>query len=290
METQIRTKLPMYEASPLIDPTKIPVVGFLGGVRGKEILDEYQGRAKADYNSAKALNVLSYEDGLVKGSNPPSIVLLNQILRQEGLRTADQVDLERALKTGALDLGGTYEDSALILRSPENPNKALAKILQEQIQARNPKIKRPVMIPLYGLELVNDPNSNYALSFKLRDNAKIIYAPILNKQGRFSSEDIDENGIPKNVGDKGPRNLYSGNSGLSRLYLVRGLGLYSGGVDLANSGSFGRVVVVQEGGEATAQNLKDRIVGEVNESYERQLAELTTRRERALRAIEGNGN
>jgi len=36
------------------------------------------------------LNVLSYSNDVVKGSNPFAVVLANQVLREEGLRTATQ--------------------------------------------------------------------------------------------------------------------------------------------------------------------------------------------------------
>ncbi|MEK6852805.1 MAG: hypothetical protein AABX59_02910 [Nanoarchaeota archaeon] len=249
-----KTGLPVYEARPLVDPV-VPIVGFFGGEQGKEVLKEFQERAKADYNSAKALDILSYEDKLAKGSNPFAVVLLNQILRQEGLRTADQADLEEALRLNALPLKGHYEDTALVLRNDKESNKYLAEYLTAQVKERNPKIKMPVMTPLYGLELVNDQNSDYALSFKLRDDAEIIYAPILNKQGRFSSEDIDPGtGLPTKLG-MGDRTLHTIQHGLSGLGLNRYLDVDSDWGNLANSSSDGRVVVVQEGGEATAQNL-----------------------------------
>ena len=106
------------------------------------------------------------------------------------------------------------------------------------------------MINLKDVEVVNDQESPYGLVFKLKDSAQPIYAPILNKDGNFSSEDIDEAGLPKKVGKLGDRHLYVDNNGLCRLFLNRDLNLYSYGDNLGGSYSGSRVVVV---GGASAQ-------------------------------------
>ena len=234
--TQTEKKLPAF----------IPQVGFMEGDFGEAFLKEYNERARADYNGNSSLNVLSYRDGVVKGSNPFAVVLANQILRQEGLRTAIQADLEKALRTCALNLSGFYEDTGLVLRSENNPNTYLAKDLMNQVKRRNKKQKLPVMIPLTGLELKTDSNSPHGLTFNLPESAEVIYAPILNKPGNFNSEDIDAiTGLPKQTG-KGNRNLYTRDSGLSGLYLASNLNLNSGDVSLASSDVNSRIVVVSE--------------------------------------------
>src|SRR3989338_7237392 len=248
-----RTKLPTFKGKPLIEITApIPQIGYLEGEGnfGKAFLEEYQGKAKADYRNASALNVLSYSNGLVRGSNPFAVVLANQILRQAGLRVATQGELELAMKIGAMNFGGTYEDTGLVLRTEDNPNEYLAKNLMTQIKARNKKQKLPVMIPLAGLELRTDSNSPHGMTFSLREDSEIIYSPVLNKPGNFKSEDIDQKtGLPIKLSG-GNRTLYTTNSGLSGLFLVSGLYLVSGSDNLALSFDYGRVVVVStaEGG------------------------------------------
>ena len=105
------------------------------------------------------------------------------------------------------------------------------------------KLKLPVMIPLTELSIENDPNSNYGLSFKLKECADIIYAPILNNQsGKFSSEDVDEkSGLPKKLGN-GDRTLWTRSDGLSWLCLLRGLSLVSSLDSLDYSSENGRVI------------------------------------------------
>ena len=85
-----------FKGKPLIE------TDFLRGAFGEEVLKEYQATAKRDYNNNKALNLLSFRGELVTGSNPFAIALLNQILRQEGLRTSSQADLERILNLGII--------------------------------------------------------------------------------------------------------------------------------------------------------------------------------------------
>ena len=288
METQT-AKLPEFKGKPLIEiPEFIPQIGFLEGDFGKAFLNEYQGRAKADYPGNSVLGVLNYDSGVVKGSNPFAVVLANKILRQNGLKTATQADLEKLLKIGG-DLRGTYEDTGLVLRSEDDndysKNTPLAKGLAEQVRTRGIKFspKNPIMIPLTELELEKADNG-YGLTFRLREDAQIYEVPILSNDGQFNSEDVDEKtGLPTKLG-KGNRTLYTRNSGLSRLYLNDGLGLYSDGRNLGGSSDYGRVVVVS--GEATSpKNLQDELMEKINAQYKTQLDDLNFRRTEAEKAV-----
>lgn len=229
-----------------ITPPKIQKADFLTGDFGKEFLKEYEYIVKRSYNNNQFLTILRYSDGVVKGSNPFAVVLANQILRQERLKTATQAELEGILECETLELRGHVVYTNLVLRSNEAPNSYLAQYSMKQVKARNPEQEFPVMIPLIGLELVNDSDSNYSLAFELTEDAEIIYTPILNKQGRFTSRDIDKKtGLPRRTRKKGNRTLYIINSGLSGLSLDWDLNLDSSSC-LAYSGSDGRIVVVRD--------------------------------------------
>lgn len=249
----METRLPTFRGTPLTEnPAETLQIGFLEGGFGIAFIEEYNERVKYKYKGNSALNILGYNFDVVKGSNPFAVVLANQILRQEGLRTATQADLEKTLRTNALNLAGTYEDTGLVLRSEDNPNTYLAKDLMNQVKKRNNKQNLPVMIPLTGLELKADSNSSEGLAFNLLENAEVIYAPTLSRDGNFNSEDIDkETGLPTKLG-KGNRTLYTRKDGLSRLCFFGGLGVGSGVRGLAVSDDVGRVVVVSA--EGTPQN------------------------------------
>ena len=106
----------------------------------------------------------------------------------------------------------------------------------------------PVVIPLYGLELVKDQGSPHRLAFKLNEDAEITYAPILSKSSdsSFNSEDIDvKTGLPTKISKGGNRTLLIRDSGLSRLYLNRNLNLNSNNDNLTNSNDNGRVVFLK---------------------------------------------
>ena len=291
METQT-AKLPIFQGKPLIGiPEFSPQIGFLGGDFGKAFLEEYLGRTKVDYEGNRVLNILKYDNGIIKGSNPFAVVLANQILRQNGLRTATHADLERALKVSALSLRGTYEDTGLVLISEEDrdhsTNTYLAKDLAKQVKARGIKFspKNPAVIPLTGLELQTTQDNDYVLTFKLREDAEVYEAPILSEDGQFNSEDIDEKtGLPRKLG-QGSRTLYVIDSGLSRLCLNGDLDLYSYSRYLDNSGDDGRVVVVS--GEATSpKNLQAELIERINTQYKAQLDDLNARRAEAERAVQ----
>ncbi len=254
-------KLPEFEGRPLIEvPIFIPRANFLESNFGQAVLKEYLGRAKYNYQNAPALNVLSYDGNVVVGSNPFAVVLVNQIVGQEGLRTATPADLEKALKTSALPLRGQYEDSALVLRTEGNPNSYLATDLMQQIITRNPKAKMPSMVPLSDLDLVYDANSPNQLRFKLKDSANIYTGlDILNRRdSKFSSKNIDpETGLPTELGE-GSKILHTrrDNAGLSRLYLYWNSDLVSRNEDLADSNYGGRVVVISDKNKEDSKIIK----------------------------------
>ena len=232
---------PMVEAKPLIEiPKDIPHIGFFGGEAGKEINEAI----RKDYKDIKALQIGNYSGNLIKGSSPFYAVAVQSRL-PPGMNVATQADLETAMKIGSMDFRNTYEDTGLVLRTEGDPNGYLANNLMKQVKERGKK-KMPVTIPLRSLSLERDSSSPHGLAFKLRDDAEIIYAPILNQgNGNFTSEDIDKKtGLPKKLGE-GNRTLYTRNSGLSGLYLNRGLNFYSNYDGLANSYDNGRVVVLK---------------------------------------------
>ena len=234
------------------------VAGFLND---KGIFEEIKDLAVAKYKSAKPLMLPVYNDKVVQGSNPFYAVLVNEVLRLDStqrLWTASQVDIERTLRAGDIlkIKNNYYVDTALVLRSPEDsyePNNPLAKDLSKQVKERLGKdMKLPVMMPLHSLDLKLDPNNEYGLGFNLREDAQLVYAPVLNKKGNFSSVN-PETGLPVELDDKGTRFLYARQGGLCRLGLGRDLDLGSDWDDLGLSSEAGRVVVC---GEAAQKNLE----------------------------------
>lgn len=179
---------------------------------------------------------------------------VNEVLRSLGLkqRTASLKDLELILRNRPdLVLMGHYEDPVLVLRSKHDssykPNDHLARSLDKQLKSRNANIEYPVMIPLFGLQLQEDKDSFYGLSFILRDDAEVIHAPILSRNGSFRSEDVDrKTGLTTRLDRNGNRVIWTRPDGLSWLYLGGGLDLYSDGGGLDYSNSDGRVVVVSD--------------------------------------------
>ena len=231
--------LPQFEEKPL---TEVLTVSFLTEDFGEAALGEYRGRVNADYNGNEILNVLSYQNGVVQGSNPFAVVLINQFL-PENMRVATLSDLEIILRPNALDLRGIYEDLALVLRNTENPNADLARNLDEQIKTRG-EFQYPVMVSLTDLEIVNDPSSSYCLSLNLRDDAQIIYEPQLahENDGKKFLE-TGESGLPVFC-DNGKRILYTRENGLSRLSLGRFSYFYSVWGNLGSSYPDGRIIVL----------------------------------------------
>ncbi len=240
---RVQPVIPVQQSPPLMNNVNY---NFLEGTEGQTILEEYNQRVSSDYQGASALDVLSFADNVVKGSNPFAFVLLNKILAQKKMRIATPADLERALEKEEIDLKGTYGDSGLVLRSDEDPNHYLAKTLINQVKQRG-SLEYPLMIPLTGLDLRYDANSPDNLSFQLTDFAELIHAPQLNHKNDYSKFNKgDENGLPI-FDQNGSRTLYTEDGGLRRLYRNRDLDLNARFSDLANSNEYGRVIVCAEG-------------------------------------------
>ena len=259
METKLQ-RLKTPTAKPLIEiPKTVPTAGFIHNYfDGETFLEEYNERVKLDYKGNSVLKVIHYSDGVVKGSNPPSVILANKILEQEGLRTVTHLDINEILRTKALSLIRTYEDIALIFKDEEKPNSYLAKKIAEQIKKREgKKIETPIIIPLNGLELKLDSNSPLGLTFIFTDKTKIIYAPILSEENNKNGfSDKSENEFPI-LNRERKKLLYTNNSGLSR-FVMNYNGLESWN-DLQISYGNG-IIVVSSVKDTSTKNLEKSIL------------------------------
>ena len=186
----------------------------------------------------------------VQGSNTFYVGAINEMIRPFNIRTATQADLEKILRNKILDLKSNYEDSSLVWRSNEDPNKYLAQDIYNQFNAKkgtNLKDGIPHIFPLYCMNLREDSKSGYGLAFDLLDGFEYFEAPILNSptQLKFDESDIDEaTGFPRQVKKEGSRILYTINSGLCRAYLYRWLVSYSDDDGLSYSDASGWVVCI----------------------------------------------
>lgn len=240
-------------------------VRFLSGDLAERVFKEYLRRANLNYDNP--LSLVSYNphyptaldfnngDKTLYGSNPFANVLINKILNEEGYRIINPKEMEKFLNSKKTNTRKnnyddiTHTDIALALRSAEGPNDYLAQRLISQID--NSDLKLPVMIPLTELDIEKDPfkHAEYGLLFNLKENAEIIYAPILNKSGKFRSKDMDDNiGLPYEVrGNRGTRIFESKRTnGLSRIYSLSGSHIFTGQIGLRYSPSDGRIAITEK--------------------------------------------
>jgi len=276
---------PKFKGKPLVKKDiKFPEVDILQGEFGKYIFEEYQGRLDKDYKNIQALDVISFKDNIVKGSNPFSTILIQKILRDnhKGLNIVSPKDIEEILELETLNLRGTYKDTALVLRSNENPNKYLADNIIKQIKEQKGSLKYPIMVPLQGLDLVKDQDSEYGLSFKLREDTELISAPELdNKNNNKTFSKTNKKGLPI-FSKQGNRTLYTRNSAIARLYLDRDLVLNSGWGDLDSSGVSGRVVIKSAAG---AEQNFEHYISKLREEKETQIAKIEEKYKKALNVL-----
>ena len=242
---------------------------FLKDKFGKAINEKIQ----AKYGRSEAINKVVYDekDKIIKGSTPFYAAAINEVFREffpgKNLRTATQVDLERILKENKLPLEGQYEDSSLVLRTKQKPNKYLAKDLFEQFKDKGIELKEDsaYVLPLFTLTLRKDNKSPYKLAFNLTDSTLENYfeAPILlSRDGSYvnPAEMNEKTGLPDKVYKKsisGNRQLWTRNSGLVGLCLNGNLSIDSSNGDLVDSVAYGRVVVVSAEGTAQSFSAKN---------------------------------
>ena len=212
------------------------------------MLKDYQERIKLYSERAqKVLNIFTYDNGLIKGSNP----FANVALASKHLALPSQVLHDSELNPEFFR--GNYEDLGLVLRTNGDDsfknNNHDAKKLYEQLKKRGitPSKENPVMISLSGLSLEAD-KSHYGLIHKLTDETKLVQASELSHENhgkRFSR--ADERGIP--IFDKaGTRTFYARKDGLDRFCLDGVLDLNSYWFwdrDLDYSDASGRVAIAK---------------------------------------------
>jgi hypothetical protein len=255
-----REGLPPFPGEPLRD-VPVPSAYLLGDDEfGTAVLSEYANRVRTDFHDNPALKILKTAGGVVHGSNPFAVVLVDMIVRPR-YRVATPVDLQailasRGKSTFPDKMRGGYKDAALVLRSVSYPNVHIAQKLGGQLDT---KMEWPACIFLSGLEIVNDPESPHGLCFKFTRHARSFHAPVLESpSGHFDNASIDPTtGLPKEITGAG-RYFYGMPEGLARFYLGRGSSLDTIWDELANSQADGRIVIVDNtaGSEVVADYIR----------------------------------
>jgi phage antirepressor YoqD-like protein len=225
-----------------------------------QILDVYQeGINSYEGRAFDVLDIFQDRKGDLAGSNCFAPLKLREFL-PEGTRLATMADLGRVIEINPDFLKGFYSDTGLALRtagdSCEN-NDFLAKDLAKQLKERKITLDSPKVIYFDALDLRKSQDSIYGLAYNLNERAapgvNIIDAPELMNDMRFKT--MNEKGIPI-IDNKGNRNLYIKQDGLSRFCLDKGLHVLSFFGHLSDSDDDGSVIVVS--GEDTSQKIKQK--------------------------------
>lgn len=195
---------------------------------GRGVREEYKGRVEKDFGGNEHLKNAVYpfgDDNFFEYSNIPGLILLNQIIKPEGLAIAQPIDIQKMIcaNNPALNLRGYKVDLALALGNENGPNEYLAKKLADQLREMHVELRPSLVIPLTELKLKKD-QTKYGFSFELIENSEIFYVPASDKKAGepayFTSDDVGINtGLPAKTGGSGNRRLYMWKSDLSRFYL-----------------------------------------------------------------------
>lgn len=187
---------------------------LLKGDAGKEILLVYNERVKTKFsNHLSVFNVLGNSNlkDVFGGSNIQGNILLNELLQEEGIRTATPSDIELILNENKLDfMKNYYTDVAVLLNGKGEINSTNAGKLVSQVYDINKDTEFPVVIPLDSLRLIKKDGSKYnPLEIEFNENPEIISAPQLIYEGETSKRfnHSNKNGIPL-IEPHGNRQVY----------------------------------------------------------------------------------
>jgi len=224
----------------------------------KEGINSYEGRAFDSLSTFDSLHIFQDKKGDLAGSNCFAPLKLREFL-PKGTRLATMADLGRATEINPDFLKRFHSDTGLTLRTAGDSykkNDFLAKDLAKQLKKRKITLDSPKVIYFDALDLREEPlNSAYGLAYNLNERAalgvNIIDAPEL--KNKFMFKTMNEKGIPI-MNNKGNKNLYTRQDGLSGFGLYEGWFVHSFDGRLAYSNEYGKVVVVS--GEATSQENK----------------------------------
>ncbi len=238
--------LPDFKGIPIRrkDGKKISV-SYLNGEFGRWCFDKYMELKDRNYKANLVLNVVRFEEGLVKGSGPYVAGLMNEVVYREGLRMATLADIEAIIEHKAFDLHGSFEYPALVLRSLDNPYSYIGKAFAQEMQEATGAFNPPILISIASTKLVNEDSMD-GLSFRIRAFDEIVHAPQLSydNDGRTFSE-TDKDGLPI-YSDDGTRSFCGLESGLSVLCVDRELDFDSEGGSFRGVSSAGRLIAVKE--------------------------------------------
>ena len=186
---------------------------------------------------------------IMKGSNTFLAARADSIMRPLGIRAATLADLSRP-EIIEMIRGEHYSDiPAIVFRTMKDryePNNLLIKKLAPQIEEKIGRLELPVLVTGFDVALSED-KEGHGLNIIPREDFAVLHDERL--AGKYNGEtflETDEMGLPKF--GKGNRTWYARKEGLSRLYLIRDLNLYSDYEALAYSNELGRVVLVAREG------------------------------------------
>lgn len=230
---------------------------LLDGDLGIDFLNEFNWTADAYFKGNPYLKVLRLENGVVTGSNVPSVILAASILRERGLHLPLLPDIENSFRAGSLDLQTYFVDLSLLLRTEDDPsyqeNNPISWNLARQLAYRKISFspEKTAVLPLSSLELHNSDKNKYGLSFRIRDNLDLREYPYtsytLSMETSFETEDTSlETGIPRRTRiHDGSRKIWTRNEGLSVLSFHGG-DLHGDSGGLAYSNPLGRILVMRK--------------------------------------------
>lgn len=232
----------------IIKDGNLPVVDMLD----HKVLRSYEKDIASSYyeRARRSLNISHNKDNYVILSNGFIPVQFRKHL-PKGMRLATMADLARIIEAKTDILSGSYSDTGLVLRTAGDshaPNDSLAKELAEQLNKRGIDLKTPKIIYFDALDLKEDKDSFYNLSYVLNEKAEfgknIIDAPALARDYLFRI--FDDKGVP--IQDDTERKLLcSRKDGLSRFLVSFNSYVSSDVTNLAQSNGLGRLILVEDG-------------------------------------------
>ena len=259
---------------------------FIAGELAQQVFEMYQQLRENKYGNNSNLQ-LAYQNEQLVGSNTFDNMIIDQIVRPFGIRTASVSDLSNVELTRMAKDNHYVDSRSLVLRSIQDGtnsrNSGLATELAKYVDMKQVEAGKPALMTGFTVEPLANDKKGYGLHFVPIDGEfSVIYDDRLSNQwNQFKFDSVDANGLPLDLDKKkGSRTWYTRNDGLSRLYLNRYLDVSSDGDRLINSDADGRVALF--GGEAAGADFSVKLLTQVDQAR----SELSTRYEQANAIIE----
>ena len=227
-----------------LDPYLFILPSFVEGELKEEFLKEFNYHKKR-LGDPRFLNVFKDENGILTGSNAPSIILANHVLGKYGVRTVGIGDIPKIKNNPYFNLNCTNVDLGFLVMSFGNPNKDIFRDFKDDLIKKKYVVgSEPILVYPWEISLKKNIAKDCGLSFKLKPGIKLRYFDSMDQKnngrsiGSFTDTDF-------NFNRNGRIKFLASPSGLTRITLENNTFLRANRNSLMYSNHFYKMILTR---------------------------------------------